>query len=132
MAPMGGGLMQLVAYGAQDNYSSVYENDYCLDDCIQWTKLSNRKYNNFDCVERVFYVDGNKSFTNNKYNEYCIKIKKTKFMKFKNNKNFSYTIQTGNDELNAILTIQLKLAIKLRNKDNLFKKVGECINKYLV
>jgi hypothetical protein len=114
MSPMGGGLMQLVAYGAQDCYlSGTGNNDYCVDDCFtENTKM--REYNNFNCVKRTVYENGNRSFTNNKYNEYCIKIRNAEFMKFKPNNEYGYTIKCGNDDLQLALLEQKNLANKLR------------------
>jgi hypothetical protein len=114
MPPIGGGLMQLVAYGAQDIY--LKNNDYGKDDCMDYSDTSERQYNNFIVIERRFYKNGNMSFTDNKYNEYSKQFKNTKFIKFKTNYEYGYTFEYGNYSLQLALVEQKDLANKLREK----------------
>ena len=81
---VGGGLMQIIAYGMQNNFLTNnpeitfwregrrgilnYDNLYNVDNCIEknYTPTSYRIYDNFDIVYETYYSCGNASFTNEK------------------------------------------------------------------
>jgi hypothetical protein len=116
MSPMGGGLMQLLAYGAQDCYLSV---SVPVDDCFLYTyRNTKRNYNNFDIVKREVYLNKNNFFTNKKYKEYCTQFTSTYYLyikiKIKDNA-FSYSITRDNNELQLVLKNQKTTFLDLLN-----------------
>jgi hypothetical protein len=56
MAPFGGGLLQLVAYGAQDGYFTQYEREPEFDHICNVKIVTNRHYHNIEIVE-IFWIN---------------------------------------------------------------------------
>ena len=105
MSPMGGGLMQLLAYGAQYCYLSV---SVPVDDCFLYTyRNTKRNYNNFDIVKREVYLNKNNFFTNEKYEEYRTQFTSTYYLYIKiKDTTFSYSTKRDNNELQLVLKNQ--------------------------
>jgi hypothetical protein len=146
---MGGGLVQLMAYGNQTHYlypsivTSCLDKDkdndkvihtiprkheYHVDDCVKCLNYykNGRQYNNFTVIEREWYAKGNASFTNNKYLEYVKNVQNRNFLHLfssQNNSKQQFEIKRDNCEIQLDLTRQIKLAVKLRKmNDEIDKK----------
>jgi len=96
---VGGGLMQLVAYGVQDIYLQSYHK---VDDCIHYDNPAGRRhYRNFELREihwhnERFFNGLNKKFTFEKYKEYVNKYNGYKYLNVKSN---TITVVQGNPEI---------------------------------
>jgi hypothetical protein len=110
MPPMGGGLMQIVAYGAQDCYlncnqtpiDSIYKSYFSS---IEEVKSSKRTYKNFHSTiiswkyECIMWKYDKPKFNETIYNKYCNKYDNLIYLLDVDFSTMNFTMVKGNKEL---------------------------------
>ena len=114
--------MQLVAYGAQDVYLSSSYSFMRPDDCRYdyYSGIDERNYNNFTITTIRWYENGNKMFTENKYNELLEMYNKMDNLIINSNlelANINIEVVKGNTEINQELERQITSAKVLVKED---------------
>lgn len=123
---VGGGLIQLVAYGAQDLYKRMYEHEYNIDECMKVTNITGRRtYRNFEIQQISWYTNGNASFTVNKYKELNEKYNNLEFITMNFNDMLDFKIEKGNEMISKKLKEQDKKAKELRERNREIDKKNE-------
>jgi len=117
MPPMGGGLIQLLAYGVQDIYLASMPR---IDTCISYEEEFNkRKYNNFKLMKTHFYNYANSAFKEKTGNELIKKYNSYNYMQLKSDG--LCVIETGNERIVNIIKEHIQLAKDERQKKSLTK-----------
>ena len=131
---VGGGLMQLVAYGAQDIYIQSQ-----LDTCIlnsYYTCIKERKYDNFELNTIYWCNKTNIRFTEKKYDELLDKYINMDYLIINPDldlKKINIEVVKGNTEISHELTRQItstKALIKKERKKRRALKNNKHVNKH--
>lgn len=125
---VGGGLMQLIAYGAQDymltsGSFSFYrhgekplENVHDVDDCRYNVINIGRKYKNFQIIQLSWYCYGNASFTSIKYKQLTEECNNSQYVTV-DVSNLSFKIENGEQRMLEKLKEQKELSKKCRERN---------------
>jgi hypothetical protein len=134
MPPIGGELLQLVAYGAQDIYLTSSPNitywnmGSGIDNCMREVeRCSTRKYNNFE-ISQISWINekGNLSFTEKKYDELCKKYDNMIYLLRADLSNIEFTTIKGNVGIRKNLDKQIIMAKDLRKENEKEKEKRRC------
>jgi hypothetical protein len=134
MPPVGGGLLQLVAYGCQDIYLTSSPNityfkiGSGIDNCIEEVgQCSTRIYNNFE-IRNISWINekGNLSFTEKKYDELCKKYDNMIYLLSADLSTIEFTTIKGNVDIRKNLDKQIIMAKDLRKENEKEKEKRRC------
>lgn len=137
MAPFGGGLLQIIAYGAQDDYFTQYEREPEIDHICNVKIVTNRHYHNIEIVE-IFWINitDDMKIEQYEYDKLFKDFNKAKLIKLDDE--FNVKINLENSENINKLKLYLSKVVKLEtyvtnNKRNSDKKMKNKIkNKNFV
>ena len=146
---VGGGLIQLVAYGAapdlfinnssnmnffEGNYKiNKHKHEYDVNECMTVKNITERRtYRNFKIQQINWYQHGNASFTVNKYKELNEKYNNLEFITMNFNNMLDFKIEKGNKTISEKLKEQNKIAKQLREQNREIDRENEKQKKMLV